>query len=116
MPREAYLVSAVPVDLEAVIRAAAEVDDTLGLRGLYDGAVLQLVGDDDRAVLTVESSRRLDDLADVARVTRGLTPPDDAAWWTEAMVPWGAVGDPGVAVLEALTDRLGGALKVEDGT
>ena len=117
MPRELYLVTAEPVIFEAVIRAAAEVDDTLALRGLYDGRVLQLVGaDEERAVLTLQSSRQLVDTFDVRRVTRGLGVREGEAWWTEALAPWGTVGDPGVAVLTRLADRLGGQLRVEDGT
>lgn len=121
MPRELYLVTAEPLTFEAVIRAAAEVDDSLGLRGLYDGRVLQLVGPDDRAVLTLQSSRQLVDTFDVRRVTRGLEGPgrpewfDGGAWWTEALAPWGPVGDPGVAVLTRVAGRLDGRLLVEDG-
>ena len=118
MPRELYLVTAAPVTFEAVIRAAAEVDDTLALRGLYDGRVLQLVGSEGSpdAVLTLQSSRQLVDTFDVRRVTRGLEVPDGEAWWTEALAPWGAVGDPGVAVMTRLAVRSGGRLRVEDGT
>ena len=117
MPRELYLVTAEPVTAEVVVRAAAEVDDRLALRGLYGGAALQLVGADDRAVLTVQSSRRLADVSDLCRVTRGLlVSPGDEAWWTEALAPWGAAGDPGVAVVAGVARRLGGQLRVEDGT
>jgi hypothetical protein len=117
MPREVYLVTPEAVTFDAVVRAAAEVDDSLLLRGLYDGAVLQLVGADDQAVLTCESSRLLADPADVRRVTRGLDPPGATdLWWTEAFVPWGAAGDPGVAVITGVARRLGGQVKVEDGT
>lgn len=116
MPREVYVVTSEPVTFEALVRAATEVDDTLALRGLYGGAALQLVGADDRAVLTCENSRRLDEAADARRVTRGLTLPDGEVWWTEALAPWGAAGDPGVAVLVGVARRLGGQVKVEDGT
>ena len=121
MPRELYLVTAEPVTFEAVVRAAAEVDDALALRGLYDGRVLQLVGTGGSfdAVLSLQSSRQLVDTFDVGRVTRGLELPegfDEGGWWTEALAPWGPVGDPGVAVMTVLADRLDGRLRVEDGT
>jgi hypothetical protein len=117
MPREVYLVTPEAVTFEAVIRAAAEVDESLALRGLYGGSALQLVGADDRAVLTCESSRPLADVSDARRVTRGLALPDAGdVWWTEAFVPWGPAGDPGVAVLVGVARRLGGQVKVEDGT
>jgi hypothetical protein len=117
MPREIYLVTPEAVTFEAVIRAAAEVDQSLALRGLYGGSALQLVGADDRAVLTCESSRPLADGADARRVTRGLDLPETGdVWWTEAFVPWGAAGDPGVAVMVGVARRLGGQVKVEDGT
>lgn len=116
MPRELYLVTSEPVTFEAVIRAAAEVDDSLALRALYDGRVLQLVGADDRAVLSLQSSRQLVDTFDVRRVTRGLEGPGVGAWWTEALAPWGSVGDPGVAVMTRVAHRLGGQLRVEDGS
>jgi hypothetical protein len=116
MPRELYLVTPEPVSIEAVIAAAAEVDDQLLLRGLYGGAALQLVGADDRAVLTIENSRRLADPFDARRVTRGLELSEAEVWWTEATAPWGAVGDPGVAVVQGVARVLGGQLRVEDGT
>ena len=117
MPREIYLVTPQAVDFEAVVRAAAEVDESLLLRGLYGGAALQLVGSDDQAVLTCDSSRLLADVADARRVTRGMELPDARdVWWTEAFVPWGAAGDAGVAVMVGVVRRLGGQVKVEDGT
>jgi hypothetical protein len=117
MPREVYLATPEAVTFEALVRAAAEVDDALRLRGLYGGSALQLVGADDRAVLTCESSRLLADGSDLRRVTRGLEPTAASeVWWTEAFVPWGSAGDPGVAVLVGLARRLGGQVKVEDGT
>jgi hypothetical protein len=117
MPREVYLLTPEAVTFEVLVRAAAEVDQSLGLRGLYGGTALQLVGPDDRAVLTCEGSRPLADLADAGRVTRGLElTSTDEVWWTEAFVPWGPVGDPGVAVMAGVARRLGGQLKVEDGT
>jgi hypothetical protein len=116
MPRELYLVTSEPVSIEVVIAAAAEVDDQLLLRGLYGGAALQLVGADDRAVLTIENSRRLADPFDARRVTRGLELADAEVWWTEATARWGTGGDPGVAVVRGIARLLGGQLRVEDGT
>ena len=116
MPRELYLVTSAPVDIESLVRAAADVDANLLLRGLYGGAALQMVGDEDRAVLTVENSRLLADGFDARRVTRGLELPDGEIWWTEATAPWGSVGDPGVAVLQRLAQAMDGQLRVEDGT
>ena len=154
MPRELYLLTPEPVSFEVMIAAAAEVDDQLLLRGLYGGAALQLVGADDRAVLTIENSRRLADLFDPRRVTPDFwNDPEKArakmrerdeldvavksvreletgirdnvelielgeaeVWWTEATAPWGAVGDPGVAVIQGVARALGGQLRVEDGT
>jgi hypothetical protein len=118
MPREIYVLTAGPVTSEAVLRAAAEVDETLGLRRLQlsAGSALQLVGDDGRAVLTCWDSRRLADGSDVQRVTRGLDLPDGSVWWTEAQAPWGRAGEAGVAVAIGVVTRLGGRIKVEDGT
>jgi len=116
MPREAYLLTTEPVILEALVLAAAQVDDQLGLRALYGGAALQLIGPDDQAVLTIDNSRLLMDTIDAERVTRGLEMPGAEAWWTEATMPWGSGGDPGVAVVEGLARICGGRLRVEDGT
>ena len=116
MPRELYLLTAQPVILEALVAAAAEVDEQLGLRALYGGAAAQLVDGDDRAVLTIESSRLLQDSFDAGRVTRGLELPDAEVWWTEASALWGAEGDRGVSVMHGLARICGGRLRVEDGT
>jgi hypothetical protein len=118
MPREIYVLTSGPVTFEAVVRAAAEVDETLGLRrlDLAGESALQLVGDDGRAVLTCWTSRRLAEGSDVQRVTRGFDLPDGTVWWTEAQAPWGRAGDAGVAVAIGVAALLGGRVKVEDGT
>jgi hypothetical protein len=116
VPRELYLVTAQPVILEALVAAAAEVDEGLGIRALYGGAAAQLVASDDQAVLTIDSSRLLEDSFDAGRVTEGLEVPDGPLWWTEASAPWGSAGDPGVAVMRGLARICGGRLKIEDGT
>ena len=115
MPRELYLLTPAPVQFDTLVAAAAEVDDSLLLRGLYGGAAVQLVGADDQAVLTIENSRLLADPFDARRVTRGLDVSEAEVWWTEAVVPWGAAGDPGVAVAKGVARLLGGQLRVEDG-
>ena len=48
-----------PLKIEAWSRAAAVVDDQLGVRALYGGAALNLVDGADVAVLTIENSRLL---------------------------------------------------------
>jgi hypothetical protein len=116
MPRELYLVTPTPVNIEALVAAAAVVDDQLGMRALYGGAALQLVDDNDVAVLTIENSRLLQDSLDAKILTSGLDLGGGELWWTEAVCPWGASGEPGVAVAAGIARVLGGQLKVEDGT
>jgi hypothetical protein len=116
MPRELYLVTPAPVSIEALVAAAAVVDDQLGVRALYGGAALQLVDGADVAVLTIESSRLLQHPLDAAQVTAGLDLGTADVWWTEAVTPWGADGKPGVEVAAGIARVLGGQLRVEDGT
>ncbi len=116
MPRELYLVTQSPVSIEALVAAAAVVDDQLGVRALYGGAALQLVDDAEVAVLTIENSRLLQDTIDAAAVTSRLGFRDTEMWWTEAVVPWGAEGEPGVEVVAGIARVLGGQLLLEDGT
>lgn len=117
MPREMYVLSKRAVDFEALVVAGAHVDDQLALRTLYEGAAWQLVDRDDVAVLTISSSRELKPATDAARVTRGL--PGAGAevdlWWTEATAPWGAAGEHGVAIVQALAGLIDGQVRVEDG-
>ena len=116
MPRELSLVTPAPVSIEALVAAAAVVDDQLGVRALYGGAALQLVDGADVAVLTIENSRLLQHPLDAAQVTAGLDLGAAEAWWTEAVTPWGADGEPGVEVAAGIARVLGGQLRVEDGT
>ena len=116
MPRELYLVTPRPVGIEALVAAAAVVDDQLGLRALYGGAALQLVDQAEVAVLTIENSRLLQDPYDVAAVTAGLDLGPGEVWWTEAVAPWGSDGAPGVQVAAGIARLLSGQLRVEDGT
>jgi hypothetical protein len=114
MPRELYLVTPAPVSIEALVAAAAVVDDQLV--ALYGGAALQLVDGADVAVLTIENSRLLQHPFDAAQVTAGLDVGAGEVWWTEAVTPWGADGEPGVEVAAGIARVLGGQLRVEDGT
>ena len=116
MPRELYLVTPTPVNIEALVAAAAVVDDQLAMRALYGGVALQLVDDNDMAVLTIENSRLLQDSLDAGLMTFGLDLGGSGLWWTEAVCPWGASGEPGVEVACGIARVLGGQLRVEDGT
>lgn len=117
MPRELYLVTPAPVNIESLVAAAAVVDDQLGVRALYGGAALQLVDDAEVAVLTIENSRLLQDPVDASLVTTGLQFGAAAeVWWTEAVTPWGSDGEAGVEVAAGIARVLGGQLRVEDGT
>ena len=116
MPRELYLVTPAPVNIESLVAAAAVVNDQLGVRALYGGAALQLVDDVDVAVLTIENSRLLEDPVDANLVTTALEFGAGEAWWTEAVTPWGPDGEAGVAVAAGVARVLGGQLRVEDGT
>ena len=116
MPRELYLATPAPVSIEALVAAAAVVDDQLGMRALYGGAALQLVDGADVAVLTVENSRLLQHAVDAAHLTAGLDLDAGDVWWTEAVTPWTAEGELGVEVAAGIARVLGGQLRVEDGT
>lgn len=116
MPRELYLITPAPVSIEALVVAAAVVDDQLGVRALYGGAALQLVGSSDVAVLTIENSRLLQDPLDAGYLTSDLDLGHSEVWWTEAVTPWGSDGEPGVEVAAGVARVLGGQLRVEDGT
>jgi hypothetical protein len=116
MPRDIHLASPRPLSLRDLVAAGAGVDDSLAVRALFHGTVLQLVNEGDVAILTIESSRKLADPADAHRIAPGLVPPKGELWWTEATAPWGVDGVTGVAVAEALSRKLGGAMIVEDGS
>nr|WP_297427765.1 hypothetical protein [uncultured Actinotalea sp.] len=132
MPREIVVLSPVPPDARALVEAGAAIDGRLGLRTLDGGAVHQLCrvetaadGTQDpgaaRPVLSVHQPLQADDAAEVARLLPG--PAASAVvdwhppfWWVEALAPWGAAGDDGVAVAQELALRLGGVCVVQDGT
>jgi hypothetical protein len=116
MPRELYLTTPSPVNIESLVVAAAVVDDQLGVRALYSGAALQLVDHAEVAVLTIENSRLLQDGLDASAMVAGLDLGDGPIWWTEAVAPWGSEGDAGVQVAAGIARVLGGRLRVEDGS
>jgi hypothetical protein len=116
MPRELYLATPTPVNIESLVLAAAVVDDQLGVRALYGGAALQLVDHAEVAVLTIENSRLLEDGLDASDLAAGLDLGISPIWWTEAVAPWGSEGDAGVRVATGIVRVLGGRIRVEDGT
>ena len=116
MPRDIHLAAPRPLSLHDLVVAGAEVDDSLAVRALFHGTVLQLVDESDVAILTIENSRRLVDPADAHRIAPFLLFPEGELWWTEATTPWGAAGTLGVAVAEAVTRAVGGSVAIEDGS
>lgn len=114
MPREITLVSTAPVTTALLVDAAVGVDGALVPRLLHGGWATQLVDTADVAVLTLELSRRVDDVADVERLI-GPLPTAGPLWWTEATAPWGPAGEPGVAIARALGELLGARVLVADG-
>ena len=116
MPRDIHLASPRPLSLRDLVAAGAEVDETLVVRGLFHGTVLQLVDETDVAVVTIETSRLLVDPADALRIAPQLILPGGELWWTEATTPWGPGGTVGVSIAGALARVLDGAMIVEDGS
>ena len=114
MPREISLVSTAPVTTALLVDAAVAVDGSLVPRLLHGGWATQLVDTADVAVLTIEQSRRFEDVSDLERLT-GPLPTAGPLWWTEATAPWGLAGEPGVAIVRALGQLLGARLLVADG-
>lgn len=114
MPRDAVLLSPIGVNLEAVLRAAAEVDAQLQVRSLYDGAALQLVDAEGQAVITVQHSTLLANAHEVERLlpsAPGVQPP---LWWSEAYIPWRDNGQPGLDILSKLGAQIGATIVLEE--
>jgi hypothetical protein len=64
-------------------------------------------------VLTVLHPRRVPGIDEVSRILPGLTPlpsADEATWWSDVVVPWGAAQDPGLRLAEAIALALRGRL------
>ena len=114
MPREIYLLSRQPLTLPVLLDACARVDGTLVPRLLNEGVALQLVDQDDVAVITLDNSRLLADPSDAERIT-GPLPSSGELWWTEATAPWGRAGEPGVRIARAIGELLGARVQVEEG-
>lgn len=135
MPREIVVLAPNPPDIAALVQAGAAVDPQLGMRTMGGGAVHQLcqVGEaEDVAVLSVQQPLAVDNGEEVARLLPGRAGRDLAAagvalraadgapsprlWWVEALAPWDARGEIGVAVARELASRLGGVCVVQDGS
>jgi hypothetical protein len=116
------MLSAEPADLTRVLDAAREVDPGLRPRLLFGGWAVQLLDDEDIAVLTVEASRRLDDVgqaeqlmqsdSEAGPVDRSL---DGPLWWTEASAPWGPYGEPGARLARRIAASISARFVAEEG-
>lgn len=117
MPRSSVLLSPVPVDAEAVARAAGTVwraaatptASPFELRPLDEGAVLQVLADD-VVVLSVLRPRMLPRLNEVGRLLPGVEAPESTSWWSEAYTPWRPEGAIGVAILDAVAAASGAVI------
>jgi hypothetical protein len=117
MPREFALVTAAPVDLPAIVTAAAAVDDTLVVRALASGQVLQLVDGDDEPVLTIQGSRLIERGDDIRRLSPVLAQGagDGERYWSEAFAPWTPAGERASAIVGHLARALGGRWEGTEG-
>lgn len=111
MPREITFVSTEPLGFAALVDAGVEVDGSLVPRSVLEGWIIQLVDLDDRAVLSIEQSRQIDESYDVERMT-GSQFFAQPLWWTEATAPWGRAGEKGVRIARALAEATGADLWV----
>ena len=117
MPREFRMLTPAPIDLEAIARAAATVDATLGVRGTAHGQVIQLVAGDDETILSIAASRRVDVPDDIARIAPSLSGAPglgEAPWWSEAFAPWTPGGERGARVVAELVRAAGGIWERSD--
>ncbi|GAB3916885.1 hypothetical protein GCM10011575_33180 [Microlunatus endophyticus] len=122
MPREYRMLSAEPADLTRVLDAAREVDPGLRPRLLFGGWAVQLLDDEDIAVLTIEASRRLDDVGQAEQLLESDSeqdlldhPPDGPLWWTEASAPWGPYGEPGARLARRIAASISARFIAEEG-
>jgi hypothetical protein len=114
MPREFRMLTPTAIDIEAIARAAATVDDTLGVRATAHGQVVQLVAADDETILSVAASRRVDVVDDIARISPSLAGGAAGTWWSEAFAPWTAGGERGGLIVAELVRSSGGTLERSD--
>ena len=128
MPREITLVTPAPITLEVLVLSAQDVDPTLRVRQVENGALIQLVDEADAGVvLTLQQSSTLLVPSEIDRLLPegSLSPAVRAAVhegaerteaaWTEAFAPFDGRGERGVAVAQGIARRLGGSCIVQDG-
>lgn len=118
MPREIVILSPVPSDVAILVEAGAAIDDQLGMRTLFSGAVHEFcrdTGDGDRAVLSVSQPLAVDNLDEIGRLLPGAVHLPLPLWWVEAVAPWGEAGRTGVQIAYELAARLGATCVVQDG-
>lgn len=114
MPREFRIAAPAPLDLESIARAAASIDDSLAVRAIAHGQVIQLVDVTDETILSIQISRRVDDPLDVRRVSPGIATSAGPLHWVEAFAPWTSGGAQGARVVVELARLLGGSLERSD--
>lgn len=115
MPREFRMLTPAAVELDAIARAAALIDPSLGVRATAHGQVIQLVAADDETILSIAASRRIDAPDDVARIAPSLAGRATVgAWWSEAFAPWTVGGAQGARIVEELVRSSGGTVERSD--
>lgn len=112
MPREFRLVTPVPVDLTAILLAAAAVDDSLAVRTTARTRIVQLVDIADETVVSLGESVPIERGVDVGRVAPALAGAE--GYWAEAFAPWTTAGETGARIVVELVRRLGGRLERSD--
>ncbi|WP_336854920.1 hypothetical protein [Sinomonas albida] len=115
MPRDILILTNAEPDIAALVHAGNRVNGELRVRTIDDGAVTEVCDDDGNAVLSIGRPEWMQNASEIERlVPSAVGRVGVPVWWIEAWAPWGAPGDPGVAIALDLAAELGGFCVVED--
>ncbi|MDR1448738.1 MAG: hypothetical protein LBI84_00780 [Propionibacteriaceae bacterium] len=107
MPRDILIITRRQPDLPGLTAAALSVDPDLGVRTIAGQAVTQLcVGE--QPVLSIAPPLSVRASHETARLAPDSALAATPVWWTEAWAPWGADGERGVQIAQALAARFDG--------
>ncbi|MCU1528451.1 MAG: hypothetical protein JWP75_2214 [Frondihabitans sp.] len=114
MPREITILSQTPHDLYGLAAAAEGIVGASGVREIDGGAAVQVLSPTGESLLTVYPARLLTTEGEVERLLPNAPVVNLPTYWSDAVAPWGTVGDAGVSIALRLALRLEAVCVVED--
>jgi hypothetical protein len=114
MPREITILAQTAFDLADLARAAEGIDGAAEVREIDEGAAIQVLDQAGQSLVTVYRARLVQTVGEIERLLPDAPNVALPVLWSDAVAPWGPLGEAGVSIALRLALRLEAVCLVAD--